>query len=62
MAFQKNEIINFLIDYQFIVIPALGGFAAFIAIITWYQVRQGWRFYSSKRRLIEQLQGEYFEF
>jgi len=62
MAFQINEIINFLMDYLVIVIPVLGGFTAFLGILTWYKVRQGWRFYSSKRRLIEQLQGEYFEF
>ena len=61
MAFQINEIINFLIYYQFIVIPVLGGFTAFIVILTWYQVRQGWRFYFSKRRLIKKLQGKYFE-
>ena len=62
MAFQINEIINFLIDYLVIVIPVLSGFTAFLGILTWYKVRQGWRFYSSKRRLIEQLQGKYFEF
>ena len=61
MAFQINEIINFLIDSQCIVIPVLGGFAALLGILTWYQVRQGWRFYFSKRRLIKQLHGKYFE-
>jgi len=61
MAFEKNEIIKFLIDYKFFTIPALCVFTAFILIITWYQVRQGWRFYFSKRRLIEFLYGKYFE-
>jgi len=61
MAFQIYEIINFLIDYQSIVIPILGGITTFLGILTWYQVRQGWRFYFSKRRLIKQLRGKYFE-
>ena len=61
MAFRIYEIINFFIYYQFIVIPLLGGFTAFLVILTWHQVRQGLRFYFSKRRLIKQLQGKRFE-
>jgi len=61
MALQVNEIINFLIYYQFIVIPVLGGFTAFTAVLTCHQVRLSWRFYFSKRILIKQLHGKYFE-
>ena len=49
------QIIIFLADNHLIIIPLLAVFSAALALLAWKQIKQGWRFYFSKRRLIEQL-------
>ena len=50
-----NQIIIFLTENNLVIIPWLGVFSAAFALLAWKQIRQGWRFYLSKRRLIAQL-------
>ena len=53
-----NQIIIFLTENHLIIIPLLAVFSAALALLAWQQIKQGWRFYFSKRRLIAQLRGE----
>ena len=50
-----NQIIIFLTENHLIIIPLLAVFLVVLALLTWKQIKQGWRFYFSKRRLITQL-------
>ena len=50
-----NQIIIFLTENHLVIIPLLAVFSAALALHAWKQIKQGWRFYFSKRRLIEQL-------
>ena len=50
-----NQIIIFLTENHFVIIPLLAVFSAALALLAWKQIKQGWRFYFSKRRLIAQL-------
>jgi len=50
-----NQTIIFLTENHLVIIPLLAVFSAALALIAWKQIKQGWRFYFSKRRLIEQL-------
>jgi len=50
-----NQIIIFLTEKNLVIIPLLAVFSAAFALLAWKQIRQGWRFYLSKRRLIAQL-------
>ena len=50
-----NQIITFITENHLVIIPLLAVFSAALALIAWKQIKQGWRFYFSKRRLIEQL-------
>ena len=50
-----NQTIIFLTENHSVIIPLLAVFSAALALIAWKQIKQGWRFYFSKRRLIEQL-------
>ena len=55
MEILLNQIIIFLTENHFVIIPVLVVLSAALALLTWEQIKQGWRFYFSKRRLIEQL-------
>ena len=50
-----NQTIIFLTENHLVIIPLLAVFSAALALIAWKQIKQGWRFYFSKRRLIDQL-------
>lgn len=50
-----NQIIIFLTENNLIIIPLLTVFSAALALLAWKQIKQGWSFYFSKRRLIAQL-------
>ena len=53
-----NQIIIFLTENNLVIIPLLAVFSVALALLAWKQIKQGWRFYLSKRRLIEQLRGK----
>ena len=50
-----NQIIVFIIENHLVIIPLLAFFSAALSFLAWKQIKQGWRFYFSKRRLIAQL-------
>ena len=50
-----NQIIIFLTENHLVIFPLLAVFSAVLALLAWKQIKQGWRFYFSKRRLIAQL-------
>ena len=50
-----NQIIIFLNENHLVLIPVLIVFSAVLALLACKQIKQGWQFYFSKRRLIEQL-------
>ena len=50
-----NQIIIFLTENHLIIIPLLAVFSAVLALLAWKQIKQGWGFYISKRKLIAQL-------
>jgi len=50
-----NQIIIFLTENLLVIIPLLAFFSAALAFLACKQIKQGWKFYSSKRRLIAQL-------
>jgi len=52
-----DQIIIYLTDNHLVIIPLLAFFSAALALLTWKQIKQGLRFYFSKRRLIAQLRG-----
>ena len=55
MDMQINQIITFLTENHLVIIPLLAVFSAALALLAWKQIKQGWNFYFSKRRLIAQL-------
>ena len=50
-----NQIIIPLTENHLVIIPLLAVFSAALALLAWKQIKQGWSFYFSKRRLIAQL-------
>ena len=50
-----KQIIIYLTENHLVIIPLLAGFSVAFALLAWKQIKQGWRFYFSKRRLIAQL-------
>ena len=50
-----KQIIFFLTEYNLVTIPLIAFFSLAFAFLTWRQIKHGWRFYFSKRRLIAQL-------
>ena len=50
-----NQIIILLTENNLVIIPLLAVFLVALALLVWKQIKQGWRFYFSKRRLIAQL-------
>ena len=50
-----NQIIIFFIENHLVIIPLLVFFSAALALLLWKRIKQGWEFYSSKRKLIELL-------
>ena len=56
-----NQIIIFLIENHSITIPLIAVCSAALAILAWNQIKHGWRFYISKRRLTAQLREKNFK-
>ena len=50
-----NQIIIFLTENHLVIIPFLAVFSAALALLVLKQIKQGWKFYFSKRKLIAQL-------
>ena len=50
-----KQIIIFIIENHLVIIPLLAFFSAALALLVWKRIKQGWKFYSSKRKLIELL-------
>ena len=50
-----SQMIIFLTENHLVIIPLLVVFSAALALLAWKEIKQGWRFYFSKRRLIAQL-------
>ena len=50
-----DKVIIFIIENYWVIITLLEVFSAALALLAWYQIRQGWKFYFSKRRLIAKL-------
>ena len=50
-----NQIIIFFIGNHFVINPLLMFFSAALALLVWKRIKQGWEFYSSKRKLIQLL-------
>jgi len=55
-----SQIIIFLNENNLVIIPLFTVFSAVLSLHAWKQIKQGWRFYFSKRRLIEQLREKNF--
>ncbi len=55
MEILLNQIIIFLTENHLVIIPLLAVFIAALALLVCKQIKQGWRFYFSKRRLVAQL-------
>jgi len=55
MDIQLNQIIIFLTENPLVITLLLAAFSTALALLAWKQIKQGWRFYISKRRLIAQL-------
>ena len=58
MEILLNQIITFLTVNHLVIIPLLTIFSVVMAFLAWQQIIQGWRFYSSKRRLISQFKSK----
>ena len=52
MDIHLNKIIIFLTENHLFIIALLAFLSVVLALITWMQIKQGWRFYVSKRKLI----------
>ena len=50
-----NQIIFFLNENHLVIMPLLAVCSAALALLVWKQIKQGFRFYFSKRKLISQL-------
>ena len=55
MDIPLNQIIIFIIENHLVIIPMLVFFSAALALLVWKRIKQGWKFYYSKRKLIELL-------
>ena len=55
MEILLNQIIIFLTENHLVIIPFIAVFSAALALLAWKQIKQGWGFYFSKRKLIAQL-------
>jgi len=55
MDIHLNQIIKFFIENHLVIIPSLAFFSAALALLVWKRIKQGLKFYSSKRKLIELL-------
>ena len=55
MEILLNQIIIFLTENHLVIIPLLTFFLAALALLAWKQIKEGWRLYCSKRRMILQL-------
>ena len=51
----SDQVIIFIKENHLVIISLLTFFAAALALLAWKQIKQGWRFYFSKRKLIAQL-------
>ena len=56
-----SQMIIFLTENHLVIIPFIAVFSAALALLAWKQIKQGWRFYFSKRRLIAQLREKNFK-
>ena len=56
-----SQMIIYLTENHLVIIPLLAVFSAALALLAWKQIKQGWRFYFSKRRLIAQLREKNFK-
>ena len=59
MDIPLNQIIIFIIENHLVIIPTLVFFSAALALLVWKRIKQGWEFYSSKRKLIELIREKY---
>ena len=50
-----KQIIIFITENHLVIIPLLAFFSAALALLVWKRIKQGLKFYSSKRKLIELL-------
>ena len=55
MDLMLNQIIIYITKNHLVIIPLLAFFSGALALLAWKQIKQGWKFYFSKRRLIEEL-------
>ncbi len=55
MGIFLNQIIIFIIENHFVIIPLLASFSAVLALLVWKRIKQGWECYFSKRKLSELL-------
>ena len=51
----SDQVIIFIKENQMVIMSLLAVFSAVLALLAFKQIKQGWRFYFSKRRLISQL-------
>ena len=51
----SDQLIIFIKENHLFIITLLAVFSAVLALLAWKQIKQGWRFYFSKRKLIAQL-------
>ena len=56
-----SQMIIFLTENHLVIILFIAVFSAALALLAWKQIKQGWRFYFSKRRLIAQLREKNFK-
>ena len=55
MEILLNQIIIFLTENHLVIILFIAVFSAALALLAWKQIKQGWKFHFSKRKLIAQL-------
>tara|TARA_B100000686_G_scaffold166842_1_gene174302 strand:+ start:197 stop:379 length:183 start_codon:yes stop_codon:yes gene_type:complete len=55
MDLMSDQLIIFIKENHLFIISLLAVFSAILALLAWKQIKQGWRFYFSKRKLIAQL-------
>ena len=60
MDLMLYQVIIFITENRLVIIPLFAVFSAALALLAWKQIKQGWRFYFSKRRLIAKLREKDF--
>ena len=50
-----DQVVIFITENRLVIIPFLAVCSAALTLLAWKQIKQGWRFYFSKRKLIAQL-------